>query len=39
VRTPLSAGFDDGNVVGIHLAFVRPSNARVEFERRVETEE
>jgi hypothetical protein len=39
VRTRLPAWSDDGNVVGTHLAFVHPSNASVEIERRVETEE
>jgi hypothetical protein len=39
LQKPLSTERDDGNVVGIHLAFIRPSNARFEFERRVGTEE
>jgi hypothetical protein len=38
-RRLLSARRDDGNVVGTHLAFVRPSNPRIEVERRVDTEE
>jgi len=39
VRKQLSARSDDGNVVGTLLALVRPSNARFESKRRVETEE
>jgi hypothetical protein len=39
VRKPLSVRRDDGNVVGIRLAVIRSLSARVEFERRVKTEE
>jgi hypothetical protein len=38
-RKQLSTRCDDGNVVGIRLALVRPSNARVRLKRRVGTEE